>query len=75
MAVVWIDPYIDSPNGGIHGTIDGTTQDGSYSYPFPLSTSSSTGSASKTGLGLSNGDEVRIKVILRWGVGNASPLS
>lgn len=61
MAVVWIDPYIDSPNGGIHGTIDGTTQDGSYSYPFPLSTNSSTGSATKTGLGLSTGDEVRIK--------------
>jgi hypothetical protein len=61
MAVVWIDPYINSPNGGIHGTINGTTQDGSYSYPFPLSTSPSTGSASKTALGLSSGDEVRIK--------------
>ena len=61
MAIKWIDPYIDSPNGGIHGTVDGTTQDGTYAYPFPLSTSSSAGSATKTGLGLSNGDEVRIK--------------
>ena len=61
MAIKWIDPYIDAPIDGIHGTTNGTTQNGTYNFPFPLSTSSSAGSATKTGLGLSNGDEVRIK--------------
>lgn len=61
MAIKWIDPYINASIGGIHGTVDGTTQNGTYAYPFPLSTSSGAGSASKSGLGLSNGDEVRIK--------------
>jgi len=61
MTVYWIDPYIDTPNGGIHGTT-GTARSGTYSNPWgfnqlfwPSATSTINGT------NLTSGDEIRLK--------------
>ena len=44
MAVWWVDPYADANIGGIHGTLDITTRNGTYAYPFKFSDVVSTSS-------------------------------
>lgn len=63
MAVYWIDPYIDAPIGGIHGTLDGTTRNGTYEYPFRATDviTSGTNVMVINGVTLASGDEVRLK--------------
>lgn len=64
MAIYWVDPYIESPSGGIHGTVNGTTRNGTYSYPFMLSdmmTSSSSGVNIVNGINIFANDEIRLK--------------
>ena len=66
MAVFWVDPYINAPIGGIHGTLDGTTRNGTYSYPFSLDDIFPTnwGGSSITainGVAIANNDELRLK--------------
>jgi len=36
MTVYWVDPYIDTTKGGIHGTTSTTTRNGNYATPFGL---------------------------------------
>ena len=50
MAIYWVDPYIDSTNGGIHGTTGSGS--GTYASPYTLTWN---------GAGLSSGDEIRLK--------------
>jgi hypothetical protein len=72
MAVYWLDPYIDANIGGIHGTLDTTTRDGTYSYPFGLRDFIGSGNTTSTLTGgnkqslLANGDELRIKGLANW---------
>ena len=65
MAVWWVDPYSDANIGGIHGTVNTTTRNGTYAYPFKfsdvVSTTSSGLSASINGNTISSGDEFRFK--------------
>jgi hypothetical protein len=66
MAVFWVDPYINAPIGGIHGTLDGTTRNGTYSYPFSLDDIFPTdwNFASVTainGVAIADNDELRLK--------------
>jgi len=64
MSVYWLDPYAEAACGGIHGTVNATTRNGSYSYPFVFSdmfTSSSAGISSINGVTISGSDEIRIK--------------
>ena len=71
MAVYWLDPYIDANIGGIHGTLDTTTRNGTYSYPFGLrdfigvNTTSTLSGGNKQSV-LANGDELRIKGLANW---------
>lgn len=62
MAIYWVDPYINSVSGGIHGTLNGTTRNGSYSYPWSmddiLTTSDNT---TFNGTTIATGDEIRLK--------------
>jgi hypothetical protein len=53
MAIWWVDPYIESPNGGINGT----TGSGSGTYSSPWSISQTIGLSGS----ISTGDEVRFK--------------
>jgi hypothetical protein len=53
MAILWVDPYIESSHGGINGT----TGSGSGTYASPWSISQTIGLSS----GISTGDEVRFK--------------
>lgn len=57
MAIYWVDPYINSAAGGIHGTTDTTTRNGTYASPWNLV--DITTAAKLTGL--ASGDEVRFK--------------
>jgi hypothetical protein len=63
MTVYWVDPYIDTPNGGIHGTTDTTTRNGSYSAPWGFDQLFSTDANpySINGTNLTNSDEIRLK--------------
>lgn len=81
MTVYWLDPYIDTDKGGIHGTTDTTTRDGSYAYPWGIAefiSNSSTALSSINGTTISSGDEIRIKgqalVNYLYDVGPASRL-
>ncbi len=62
MAIYWVDPYLDTPNGGIHGTT-GTGRTGTYSNPFGYAELYGT-SANPTSIGgtaLYSTDEIRLK--------------
>lgn len=66
MAVFWVDPYINAPIGGIHGTLDGTTRNGTYSYPFSLddifpTNWSGSSITAINGVAIANNDELRLK--------------
>lgn len=65
MAVWWVDPFIEAAVGGIHGTVDGTTRNGTYSYPFRFSdicqSNVTTQGTSINGNTVASGDEVRFK--------------
>jgi len=55
MAIYWVDPYVWSPNGGIHGTV--SVGNGTYANPWSIANIiSSTDMAV-----LETGDEIRIK--------------
>ena len=63
MTVYWVDPYIEADIGGIHGTTDTASRNGTYAAPWAITDiigSSVTDTNSKI-YGLSNGDEVRLK--------------
>jgi len=62
MAVYWVDPYIDTPKGGIHGTTSTTTRNGNYATPFGLVELFSANAISAlNGTSLSINDEIRLK--------------
>ena len=62
MATYWIDPYIDTPIGGIHGTTDTTTRSGSYSAPWGMDDIfAGNAQTAINGTTLASGDEVRFK--------------
>lgn len=63
MTVYWVDPYIDTTNGGIHGTTDTTTRNGSYSAPWGFNELLSTASnpSSINGTNITSSDEIRLK--------------
>ena len=67
MAIWWVDPYAEANIGGIHGTLDTTTRNGTYGYPFVFSDvakSSATGlTSSINGQTISSGDEIRFKAL------------
>ena len=61
MTVYWIDPYIDTPNGGIHGTT-GTARAGTYSNPWGFNELFHSGSNySINGTNITSSDEIRFK--------------
>lgn len=55
MAIYWVDPYIDSPNGGIHGT----TGSGSGTYASPYTFADLANSTITNAF--ASGDEIRFK--------------
>lgn len=62
MAVYWLDPYIDAAVGGIHGTTDTTTRNGTYEYPIGFIDVITSGYVTSIGgTNLTGGDEIRIK--------------
>lgn len=62
MTVYWVDPYIDTPKGGIHGTTSTTTRNGNYATPFGLvELFSANAITALNGTTLSAGDEIRLK--------------
>ena len=66
MTVLWLDPYIDAPIGGIHGTTDTTSRTGTYSAPLAMSDfiKSGTGEGSVSSYGnadLNGVTEIRMK--------------
>jgi hypothetical protein len=62
MAVYWVDPYIDTTKGGIHGTTSTTTRDGAYATPFGLAEMFGANTISTmNGTSLVSGDEIRLK--------------
>jgi hypothetical protein len=64
MAIWWLDPYIEAAVGGIHGTTDTTTRNGSYAAPFAFSNVvgiSDNGATSINGQSIADGDELRLK--------------
>ena len=58
MTVYWVDPYLESSGGGIHGTSGNGS--GTYASPWKLSHLLSNNTATKLGT-LASGDEVRFK--------------
>lgn len=69
MAVYWVDPYAEADIGGIHGTVDITTRNGTYAYPWLLSDVIGTSTGVKStinGTTLANGDEIRFKGLSDW---------
>ena len=63
MTVYWVDPYLDTSNGGIHGTT-GTARSGTYSNPWgfdELYSTSSTARSSINGTNITSTDEIRLK--------------
>jgi hypothetical protein len=65
MAVFWVDPYINAPIGGIHGTLNGTTRNGTYSYPFSLNDilpeANTLSNTTINGVAIADNDEIRMK--------------
>lgn len=63
MAVYWVDPYIECPIGGIHGTTDTVSRSGTYSAPYALSDimGISVSDTNNVISGMSDGDEIRLK--------------
>ncbi len=62
MAIYWVDPYIDTTIGGIHGTTSTTTRDGAYATPFGLAEMFGVNKISAlNGTSLVSGDEIRLK--------------
>lgn len=62
MATYWVDPYINSVSGGIHGTLNGTTRNGSYSYPWSMDDILTTlDNTTFNGTTIAAGDEIRLK--------------
>lgn len=62
MAIYWVDPYIDTSKGGIHGTTSTSTRDGAYATPFGLKEMFNSSSIlSLNGTALATGDEIRLK--------------
>jgi len=62
MTVYWVDPYIDTTKGGIHGTTSTTTRNGNYATPFGLVELFGANPISAlNGTSLSAGDEIRLK--------------
>jgi len=62
MATYWVDPYIDTPKGGIHGTTSTTTRNGNYATPFGLvELFGANPITALNGTSLSAGDEIRLK--------------
>ncbi|MGA1048668.1 MAG: hypothetical protein ACO3UU_11710, partial [Minisyncoccia bacterium] len=57
MAIIWVDPYLDTVNGGIHGT----TGSGSGTYTSPYSWWDMNGSNALSTSSINEGDEIRIK--------------
>jgi len=57
MAIIWVDPYLDTVNGGIHGT----TGSGSGTYTSPYSWWDMNGSNALSQSSINEGDEIRIK--------------
>ena len=62
MTVYWVDPYIDTTKGGIHGTTSTTTRNGAYATPFGLvELFDANPITALNGTNLSSGDEIRLK--------------
>jgi hypothetical protein len=62
MTVYWVDPYIDTPKGGIHGTTSTTTRNGNYATPFGLTELFGANALIHlNGTSLYSGDEIRLK--------------
>ena len=62
MTVYWVDPYIDTTKGGIHGTTSTTTRNGNYATPFGLTELFNANAITAlNGTSLSAGDEIRLK--------------
>ena len=62
MTVYWVDPYIDTAKGGIHGTTSTTTRNGNYATPFGLAELFSANVITAlNGTSLSPLDEIRLK--------------
>jgi hypothetical protein len=57
MAIIWVDPYLDTVNGGIHGT----TGSGSGTYTSPYSWWDMNGYNALSTSSINEGDEIRIK--------------
>lgn len=57
MAIIWVDPYLDTVNGGIHGT----TGSGSGTYASPYSWWDMNGNNALSTSSINEGDEIRIK--------------
>ena len=57
MAIIWVDPYLDTPNGGIHGT----TGSGSGTYASPYSWWDMNGNNTLSNGSINEGDEIRLK--------------
>ena len=55
MAIYWVDPYIESPSGGVDGTT-GVGTVGSYANPYSVDNLTAP-------TGWNNGDEIRIKAL------------
>ena len=58
MATWWIDPYLESDHGGIHGTTGNGS--GTYASPWKISDLFDNNSSNKYS-SLANGDEIRLK--------------
>lgn len=64
MTVRWVDFTINTPLGGLAGTTDTTTRNGTYAAPFALSdllSNTSTPLTAYNGVTLADGDEIRFK--------------
>ena len=68
MAIYWVDPYIESYSGGIHGTSNTSSKTGTYAAPWSftdvLTTGVSTGNFPNSTT-LTSGDEIRLKGLPR----------
>ena len=62
MTVYWVDPYLDTSNGGIHGTT-GTARSGTYSNPWGFDDIIGTVNepTSINGTNVTSNDEIRLK--------------
>lgn len=62
MTVYWVDPYLDTSNGGIHGTT-GTARSGTYSNPWGFNDIIGTVAdpTNINGTNVTSNDEIRLK--------------